>query len=637
MKLKAFLVMASLCLFGACSFKNGDGAGGGSGGSIATTSDLKVDPNGDSDGDGVTDQEELNLGRNPFVADLPELKIRFLQNYKIELSYHKIGSDKIESFVVDTKVNDTDPDYKFRVGKVFARSHAMKTAASFGRFSSHSSGKIEEKDYSWVSYPELDPKFFNQKALEFRTILDSGIEIDNIKITMSNQARLMESAFYKEIKNLKLNFYYLNHETENYDILSSTSIERHFQGGVYETFDVVIENAPLNLVKDSLFKRGEFIISEVDDYEIPAKETNYKTLMGAVRAKSLPVLLETPLEEKLFYVTSTSNGIRFQNILETAFDRNYKVENDQLLKIGQFENNLGAYTHLREVQDKDKLGNWFVMTNELKKNYLDHRYTNQDRIVLAYVTGSELAGQQQESIYSYREKIDPNKSETIIPVGNVTPNSRIDIQLKPLSRYGRELTKTTENFNRPGGSCGKNCIQHPINCSWQINLFKDYSEPFRFMPDLSLEGEKLDLVVNGEAFSLKDLLKDKKLLIFKTDVGTHITINDINKIKELKDFDENTVSLRVRAFAGSDFFGVKLVDMGGIWNGIGGCPFNTPAVAEKFGTQISKETREIGEISWLINDLANRGYPYKFSLMDSGPYYQEISFGVSSVIQNYFN
>jgi hypothetical protein len=77
--------------------------------------------------------------------------------------------------------------------------------------------------------------------------------------------------------------------------------------------------------------------------------------------------------------------------------------------------------------------------------------------------------------------------------------------------------------------------------------------------------------------------------------------------------------------------------MGGIWNGIGGCPFNTPAVAEKFRTQISKETREIGEIAWLINDLANRGYAYKFSLLDSGPYYQEISFGVSSVIQNYFN
>ena len=82
---------------------------------------------------------------------------------------------------------------------------------------------------------------------------------------------------------------------------------------------------------------------------------------------------------------------------------------------------------------------------------------------------------------------------------------------------------------------------------------------------------------------------------------------------------------------------MKLVEMGGIWNGVGGCPFNTPAVAEKFQTQVSKETKEIGEISWLINDLANRGYPYKFQLIDSGPYYQEISFGLSSTIENLYN
>lgn len=630
---KLLLVLASM-VFVSCSFKSDGGSAPAPSESVTA---LKVDPMGDSDGDGLKDQEELNVGRNPFVADLPDLKIRFLQNYKVEVTYHKVGSDKSERFVVDTKVKDTDPDYKYRVGKVFARAHALRTAASFGRFSSHSAGKIEEKDYSWVSYPELDPKFFNQKALEFRTILDSGIEIDNIKITLSNHARLMESSQFKEIKDLKLNFYYLNHETENYDVLSSTSIERHFQGGVYETFDVVIENAPLNLVKDSLFKRGEFIISEVEDYSIPENGMTYKTLLSSVKAKSLPVLLETPLEEKLYYVSSGAEGIRFQDILKAVFDRNYKVENDQLLKIGQFENNLGSFTHLKEVKDKDKLGNWFVMTNEQKKNYLDHNYTNQDRIVLAYVTGSELAEQQEESVYSYRAKANPEKSESVIPLGNITPNSRIDFQLNPLNRYGREIQKIKDGVNLPGGSCGKNCIQHPIMCAWEINKYRDYNDAFAFSPDLTLEAEKLDLIINGEAFPLKTLLNEKKIQVNQINLGIHFTIKDINQIKELKSFEENWLSLRVRAVVATDFFGVKLVDMGGIWNGVGGCPFNTPAIAEKYQTQVSKETREIGEISWLINDLANRGYPYKFQLMDSGTYYQEFSFDVSSVIQNFYN
>lgn len=635
MKLNAILAGVTMLFLGACSFKGEEGPPAVTGN--REVSEIKIQENGDSDGDMMIDTDELARGRNPFVADLPELKVRFLQNYRIDVAYHKKGETTTKLFTLDTKVSDTDPDFKYRVGKVVARKEAYKSAASFGRFSSHTTGKTEERDYTWVSYPEIDPKLFNQKAMEFREILDGDNVIDNISIRLSNQAQLVESPFFPDIKDLKLNFYYLNHETENYDVIKSVVVDRHFQGGVYETFDVLIENAPLNLLKDSFFKRGEFIISEVADYYIPAGNMSYKYLIDGVRGTTLPVLLETPLEEKLYYVSTWPDGIQFQNILKVVFDRNYKVESDQLMKIGQFDNNLPSYTHLKEVKDKDKLGKWFVMTNDIRKHYLDQIYTGMDRVVIAYITGAELASQKNEEVYSYQKTVHPNKSETIVPLGNITPNSKVDFQLRPLARYGRDLTKLIEVFDRAGGSCGKNCIQHPIHCKWEVNKYTDYNEGFKFAPDLSGEAEKLDLVVNGDAFPLKNLLKEKKVLISQTSTGTHFTINDINLIKELRDVDENLLALRVRSFAGNDFFGVKLTEMGGIWNGVGGCPFNTPAVAEKFQTQISKETREINEVAWLINDLASRGYGYKFQLIDSGPYYQEISFGLSSRIENLYN
>jgi hypothetical protein len=298
-------------ILSSCSFKSAGDMGAG----VATdkASELKIDPNGDSDGDGVTDGAEQASGRNPFVAELPELKVRFLQNYKIEVFYHKKGSTDpkdAKSLVIDTNVKDTNPDFKYRVGNVFARGNALRTAASFGRFSSHNSGKFDEHDLSWVSYPELDPKFFHQKALQFRDAFSNENEVDDIKITLTNQVKLLESAFFKEVNNLKLNFYYLNHETENYEILSSTVVDRHFQSSVYETFEVVIDHAPVNLLKDSFFKRGEFLISEVDDYEIPSLGVNYKALLAKVLAKSIPVLLETPLEEKIYYVAA-SKGIHW--------------------------------------------------------------------------------------------------------------------------------------------------------------------------------------------------------------------------------------------------------------------------------------------------------------------------------------
>jgi hypothetical protein len=538
--------------------------------------------------------------------------------------------------VIDTVVKDTNPDFKYRVGNVFARNHALKTAASFGRFSSHTSGAFTEHDLSWVSYPELDPKFFHGEAIKYRDIFNDQNIIDDIKITLSNQARLNESAFFKEIKNLKLNFYFLNHETENYEVLASTNIDRHFQSGVYESFDVVIDHAPVSLLKESFFKRGEFIISEVDDYEIPTLATNYKTLLTSIKAKTVPVLYETPIEEKIYYV-ATNSGVSFQNILKVVFDKNYQVKEDALLKIGQFENNLSDFTHLKEVKDKDKLGKWFVMTNEFKENFLDHGYTPTDRIILSYITGTDLSEQTQENIYSYVTKIDGNKSESILPLGNITPNSKVEFTLHPINHFGRSINKQHDSMNRTGGSCGNNCVSLPISCTWEINAFKDYNEGFSLASDLVGEGEKIDLVINGDTFKLVDLLKEKKVLLSRTEAGVHVTINDISKILEIKDFEENSLSLKVRSFAGSDFFGVKLVDVGGIWQGFGGCPFNTPAVAEKYQTQISSETRELGEIMGWITQAHTHGWPYPITNVASGIYYQEIAIGVSSSIENYFN
>lgn len=641
MKLKNSLVWAMLCLFmtllfASCSFKSDEKLNPET---ISGARELKIDPNGDSDGDGVTDGIEVILGRNPFVAELPDLKVRFLQNYKIEVTYHPNVGDPIKdqkTFVINTDVKDTNPDFKFRVGNVFARNHALKTAASFGRFSSHSSGKFEEHDLSWVSYPELDPKFFHAQSIKFRDVFTDQNTIDDIKITLSNQVKLNESPFFKEIKSLKLNFYFLNHETENYEILSSTVVERHFQSGVYESFDVVIDHAPVGLLKDSFFKRGEFIISEVDDFEIPSIASNYKTLISSIKAQTIPVLYETPLEERIYYVSALI-GVSFQDILKVVFDKNYEVKDDALLKIGQFQNNLPDFTHLKEVQDKDKLGKWFIMSNEFKESYLDHVYKPTDRIILSYITGSDLSDQTQENIYSYVSKIDGAKSESILPLGNITPNSRIEFTLHPLNRFGRSLNQNQEVYDRPGGSCGKNCIQLPMNCTWEVHDFKDYDESFSFTPDLLGEGEKLDLIVNGDNYQLSELLKEKKILVNKTDVGIHITINDISKIKEITDFEENNISLKIRSFAGNDFFGVKLTEVGGYWQGFGGCPFNTPGVAEKYQTQLSGDSRNLDEILGWANQANQRGWPYRLSKVDSGPYYQEISIGVSSSIENYYN
>lgn len=637
MKLKLLLAWAPLFLLGACSFKSEDNAG--TNPSVPTVTELKIDPNGDSDGDGIKDGDELIRGSNPFVADLPELKVKFLQNYKIEVFYHPKSGDATneqKTFTINTNVKDTNPDFKFRVGNVFARENALKKAASFARYPNHTKGIIEDRDFSWVSYPDVDPRFFHDNSLKYQEVFTEENIIDNIRVTLSNQVKLNESPFFKEVKDLKLNFYFLNHETENYELLQSVKVDRHFQSGIFETFETVIENAPLSLLKESFFKRGEFIISEVDDYSIPAMETNYKTVLASVKAKSIPVLLETPLEEKFYYVSSGSNGIRFQDILKTVFDRNYEVREDSLLKIKEFQNNLPDFTYLSEVADKDKLGRWFVMTNEFKEHYLDHQYTQADRIVLSYNVGSELAFQENEQFYSYEPTVTSNKDEIVMPLGVANLRSVVNFQLRPINRYGTAIENEKIRWETPS-SCGKNCIPKHMVCHWDINKTSNYNEALTITPDLTGEAEKLYLVLDGEEFKLTDLLKDKKVQLSRVGNNTHLEIKNLSKIKEIKPFDEVNVSLKLKAFKGNTFFGIKLVGYEDDWRGFGGCAFNTPAVAESKATHISKETLELGDITnWAIG-AQQRGWKYPLQYLDSGDYFQEIKLGVSSSIKNYYN
>jgi len=122
-------------------------------------------------------------------------------------------------------------------------------------------------------------------------------------------------------------------------------------------------------------------------------------------------------------VASGTNGIRFQDILKTVFDRNYEVKEDSLIKIKEFQNNLPDFTYLSDVADKDKLGRWFVMTNEFKEHYLDHLYTPTDRIVLSYNVGSELAYQNNEQYFAYEPQLSSNRDEIVMPLGNANQRS----------------------------------------------------------------------------------------------------------------------------------------------------------------------------------------------------------------------
>ena len=564
-----YLLLAIILMTVACSFKSPDEKKKGE--AITQYEEIKPEDLAkmDTDGDKINDLDEKERGLNPFVADIPELKVRFLQNYSIKVNWHVRTPDGVDhpesawDFKIDTRVGRNDPDFQYRVGEILVRNKAFSEAARIGKFSSHSWGEIKESDLTRVTYPDIDTRFAGKNALMTGKYFDSdAVVIDTVSVEVENSVRLLPSSAYSSVKNLELNFYYYNYESESYELLATKVVDRHFNRDVNETFSVTLENVPIDLVSQNYLKRGEFIISEVKDFEIPEMGSKYSELMKSVKNKTIQMVVNTPLETKALFVAPFKNKNRFADFLESVYPKQFKIEEDELKKVGQFENNLSDYTHLKEVRGEDKKGKWFIFTDRITRTYLDHEFQPEEVIVLSYMTGKELAQQSAEKVNALRYSVSGNDDYEVYPLGNVSPNSVVDFQLSSGKRTGEGVDKK-EDHPVSGGDCGSNCHVWQYTCHFQFNIFKKMNEGYEFKKDLSEELSRLFLIINEDEFNLKELVDQKKVEVFWVDKNPHFRINDISKIKEIFEAEENVIALKVHTLIETTFDGVNLISYSG--------------------------------------------------------------------------
>jgi hypothetical protein len=630
-----YFLLLLVFLIGACSFKSPEQEKKAA--ENRTYEEIKPEDLSkmDSDGDRLNDLAEKERGLNPFVADIPELRVRFLQNYSIKGKWHVKTPDGVDhpdsawEFVIDTRLGRNDPDFKYRVGELLVRNKAFEEAARVGRFSSHSWGDIQESDLSRVNYPEVDSRFTGISNLKSGQYFDNpGVVIDTISIELENSIKLEANSVYSSVKNLELNFYYFDYETESYELLATKLIERHFNRDVNETFSVVLGNVPVNLVADNYLKRGEFIISEVKDFEIPEIGAKYSELISSVKSKTIQMVINTPLESLSRFVSPFESKNRFADLMESVYPKQFKIEDDEVSKVGQFLNNLPDFTHLKEVKDEDKKGKWFVHTNRLTRTYLDHEFKAGEVIILSYLTGKELAEQSAEKVNGLRFGVSGNDEFEVYPLGNVSPNSVVDFQLSSGKLLGEEVIQTEDRPFSSGGSCGRNCTTWQYECHFKFNKFQKRDSAFEFKKDLSAELSQLSLIINEEEFSLSKLVEEKKVDVFWQEKNAHFRISDISKIKEIFQANENVISLKITTFTEKTFDGVNLISHSGRQNY--GCFKLAGMAAYNLNIPLYEGSKDFNQwrhyFNWNVIRLGkDRSYKQPFTL------------NLSSSINNYFN
>lgn len=534
-KIWGIIVLFIAC---SCSFKgkeNGDdGAGKFDGLNIHELKGI------DSDGDRISDYSEIERGLDRFVADLPEVKVNFMQNYSISLEYQD-GS----VFEIDTEVGRTNPNFKYRVGDLFLKENSLDNSARIGRFSGHSWGSIKHQDFSWVKYPDIDDEFFHSKVREFKQY--SGKELVASKISMENSLKLVESGLYSSIDQLELNFYYYNFEKESYVLLNTVKVDKVFQAGVRETFYVELGSPPRELVEDTYLRHGQFIIAEVKDYFIPELGEKYSTLLKSIKAKSIPVYQTTPLDNKLRYVAVSKEGESFIGIMKKLFADKYTVEDNRLIQVEQFKNNLQEFEYLSELRNAEKEGKWYVMTNKLKKHYLKHSYSPTDSIVLSYITGSRLAQRSSEQVFAASGEVYSGSASKKYILGNVTQNSRIDFSIYLEKLKGKALISENGSFSYAPPRCS-NCSGNRWNVSanFTINSFKDFEKEFR-VTSIEDIGRAVQLEINGNVLEIAELIeKGVASYELKEDQNgqyLHFTLSEFKDIDVIRNGSENVASL----------------------------------------------------------------------------------------------
>jgi hypothetical protein len=538
---------------------------------------LQIDPNADSDGDGIKDADEVALGRNPFVADIPELKLQFMKDFTLSLEGDS-GKQLIDS-LKDIK----SQSYEYNVGDYSINLIAKKTTAKFARFDGVVVGTYNDVDLTRTSYPLISPQFIAKQ-----NFLLGDVGLKNSSVVFTNTLKLERNRGFQSIANPVFNFHYFNYQTGEFELLAQKKIEKVIYEGVQEKIDIGLDDLPATLIKENLLKKGEFITAEIEDYEIPSMGTTYKKLMAKIAQSCIPITIITPTETKVYYVALNANSNHLGQFLKSLYGANFKIENNQLVQIGGLSNNLAAFKLLSELKNQTKEGKWFVLfNNHINDDIFQYVFKKDDRIVLNYMTGDELAQQGfNQTITTLKDK----KSETVtqdFEIGEIGQNDEVQIILKANQILIDEIISAGYSWSNTAGSG-----------SWSYRYLSTRPESYTF----TAEGiqKRIAFVLNGKEIDLTRLIAEKNATVVFSDSEIKILVKNSAKTFGLEIDDSYLLMLRIYPENHNEDIGVWNTGAGGWKGGQSGCA-GADAVCYKGTTGIP-----IGQVCARIQtDLAN--------------------------------
>lgn len=394
----------------------------------------EVNINIDSDGDFITDLDELENGTNPFIANIPRVFPAVYQNVNLSISYKQ--NNKIYGLNI-LELEGSHKPYHYIRQKII-HNFFKKTEV-----------KLNIADFYSLSFPSWSHESYYPFLHNLENIYNnSSIYERKTEIKTKFKIKLQNDLPIKKIDGLKISQSLVRQD--NYDLmtLSKTRLslfndhieEIDYQDNYIYPFDLKIlgETSVTTGFMNGL-KQSEMLVLQTQDFKLyyeNGRNIFFHELVSDIKKKTIEVIISTPLRTEQFFITSE---ISIKEFLLNYYSDFVLSDSGDLIQLGEWRNSTSNLLNNYLLTKKErKYGKWEILLGSLGVNTIGQT------VLIAYITKGELEDIAGKPIVKNKLNI---KSKNKRFLGTVNDNSKIRLKISGINKqngYGEIYRKNIE-------------------------------------------------------------------------------------------------------------------------------------------------------------------------------------------------
>jgi len=312
---KALLIttLLSTSLFFSCSIKKDTQ-------SEANISILPIEEMQDSDGDGVPDKIENERGTNPFIADIPRIKVSYVSDVSMSGTFRTISDENnyiSKEIVLPQLFPQTGGSvslerdyYKALRSKVLANQ-----VAQIKNIEAEKEDLITNEDLrtnilsSWEN-----EKYYN--SLESLLEIDGPINNESGKVSFNFKIKVTETTGVSDISNIKLKTFFFNYKKmEESDIHAHSllkadgskeviKIYKEKEANPVSYYKIVSTDLATDRISENIKSRNEIGLKFTDyDYISSGIGLNYSTVLQKTLDRDAKIIFSNGIKTEIYFVS----------------------------------------------------------------------------------------------------------------------------------------------------------------------------------------------------------------------------------------------------------------------------------------------------------------------------------------------